>query len=91
MTGEEKALCLKELMTIPGVGKEISEDLLKLGIKSVRNLKGKNPENLYQKLCRLEKKNVDRCMLYTLRCAVYYSSKEKHNPRLLKWWNWKDK
>ncbi len=91
MTSKEKTLCLKELMTIPGVGKEISEDLLKLRIKSVKNLKGKNPETLYQKFCKLEKKQIDRCMLYTLRCAVYYSSGKKHNPRLLKWWNWKDK
>lgn len=29
---------------------------------------------------------VDRCMLYVFRCAVYY----EHDPELLKWWNWKD-
>ncbi len=24
------------------------------------------------------------------RCAVYFASSEKHDPELLKWWNWKD-
>jgi hypothetical protein len=28
--------------------------------------------------------------LYTFRCAVYYASNKRHNPKLLKWWNWKD-
>ena len=79
-----------DVQTIPGVGKEISEDLQRLGIRSVENLKNKNPEKLYQKLCKLEGKHVDRCMLYVFRCAVYYASHTKHNLRLLKWWKWSD-
>ncbi|MBC8473125.1 MAG: pathogenicity locus, partial [Planctomycetes bacterium] len=31
------------------------------------------------------------CMLYVLRCAVYYASNTEHDPDLLKWWNWKDR
>lgn len=82
---------LKELQTIPGVGTEVAKDLVLLGIRSVKSLKGKDPEKLYEKLCKLEGQHIDRCMLYTLRCAVYYASNTAHDTRLLKWWNWKDK
>lgn len=80
----------RELRTIPGVGKEVAKDLVLLGIRSVKDLKGKDPEKLYQKLCKLQGQHIDRCMLYTFRCAVYYASHTKHDPKLLKWWNWKD-
>lgn len=81
---------LKRLKTIPGVGKEIAEDLWNLGIESVRDLKGKNPELLYKRLCKQTGRHEDRCMLYVFRCAVYYASNDRYNPGLLKWWNWKD-
>jgi hypothetical protein len=82
---------LRELRTIPGIGREISEDLFTIGISSVKDLKGKDPEKLYEKLCKKQGLKIDRCMLYVMRCAVYYSSHTKHDPELLKWWNWKDK
>lgn len=86
----ERKLILKELRTIPGVGEKIAEDLLGLGITSVAKLKGKDPERLYQTLCLKSGGPVDRCMLYVLRCAVYYASNRAHDTTLLKWWNWKD-
>ena len=91
MMPKSQNLILKELKTIPGVGKKVSEDIYSLGIRSVRDLERKDPEELYQKLCKLTGQKIDRCMLYVFRCAVYYASNEYHNPELLKWWNWKDK
>jgi hypothetical protein len=85
-----KERVLKELHTIPGVGKSISLDLWNLGIRSVRALKNKNPEMLYRKHCVLVGQPIDRCLLYVFRCAVYYASHRRHNPELLLWWNWKD-
>jgi hypothetical protein len=41
-------------------------------------------------LCFYEATQVDRCMLYVLRCAVYFASHTTHDPELLKWWRWKD-
>jgi len=81
----------EDLEQIPGVGKSIAEDLRQLGITSVRQLKAKDPERLYRKLCRFRASPVDRCMLYVFRCAVYYASTSDPDPELLKWWNWKDK
>ncbi|MDG6243970.1 MAG: DUF4332 domain-containing protein [Methanolobus sp.] len=80
----------KELMAIPGVGKKIADDLWNLGIRTVAEIKDKEPEELYQQLCDFQDMQVDRCMLYVFRCAVYFASNDEHDPHLLKWWNWKD-
>ncbi len=80
-----------ELERIPGVGKSVAEDLHRIGVTSIRQLKRKNPERLYEKLCRFQASPVDRCVLYVFRCAVYYASTRDPDPELLKWWNWKDK
>ena len=82
---------LKELQHIPGVGKSISEDLWNLGLGSIHDLNGQNPEELYNALCLQQGMRVDRCVLYVFRCAVYFASHDIHDPHLLKWWNWKDK
>ncbi|HEV2653408.1 MAG TPA: helix-hairpin-helix domain-containing protein [Ktedonobacteraceae bacterium] len=87
----ERTAILKELRVIPGVGKSIAEDLWNLGLRSVQDLKGQDPEELYVRLCAMQGMQVDRCMLYVFRCAVYYASHEQHDPELLKWWNWKEK
>lgn len=82
---------LKDLQIIPGVGKSIAGDLYRLGIRSVSDLKKHNPEILYKDFCVMERQSIDRCVLYVFRGAVYYASHTKHDPELLKWWNWKDK
>ena len=84
-------LTSKQLEQIPGVGGKIAQTLREIGIHSIGELSGKNPEKLYQKLRVYSAGSVDRCMLYVLRCAVYYASNTKHDPKLLKWWNWKDR
>jgi hypothetical protein len=81
----------KELQTIPGVGVSVAQDLYDLGIRRVADLRTKNPQTLYDQLCILAGQHIDRCMLYTFRCAVYFSSRTTHDPELLKWWNWMDK
>jgi hypothetical protein len=85
-----KELVLKEFQQIPGVGKATAQDLWDLGFRSIKELKNKDPEELYIKLCAHKGIHVDRCMLYVFRCAVYYASNKTHDPELLKWWNWKD-
>ncbi len=91
MTKSIKQSALKDLQQIPGIGKKIAKDLWNLGFRSVQELKKRDPEELYLKLSRQHGTHIDRCMLYVFRCAVYYASSKKHDPELLKWWNWKDK
>ena len=90
MTEATKQATLKEFQRIPGVGKSISQDLWNLGLRSLQELKDQDPEELYLKICAYQGNQVDRCMLYVFRCAVYYASNEQHDAELLKWWNWKD-
>lgn len=82
---------LKRLQIIPGVGPSIAQDLVDLGISQVRDLKGRSPEELYTAHCGRVGHAVDRCLLYVFRCAVYFASRERHDPEKLKWWNWKEK
>ena len=82
---------LKQLQAIPGVGKSIALDLWNQGYRSVEELKGQDPEEMYVRQCELQGAQVDRCLLYVFRCAVYYASNKQHDPELLKWWNWKNK
>lgn len=81
---------LKGLQRIPGVGKSIAVDLWNLGIRSPGDLRGRDPAALYAALEALAGQHVDRCMLYVLRCAVYFAQTPAPDPELLKWWNWKD-
>lgn len=79
----------ERLTTIPGIGSKLAEKLEELGIKKVSQLKNKNPEYLYEKLMKIRGCHIDRCVLYTFRCAVYYAETENPDPEKLKWWNWK--
>jgi hypothetical protein len=82
---------LKDLQVIPGIGKSIARDLYALGIRKVEDLKGKDPQKLYDRSNKLAGVVQDPCLLYTFRCAVYFSETKNPKPELLKWWNWKNK
>lgn len=81
---------MDRLREIPGVGIAVAKDLRMLGIHEPEALREEDPEELYERLCLLQGKRIDRCMLYVLRCAVYYATEDEPDPELLKWWNWKD-
>jgi hypothetical protein len=84
---------IEPLTVIPGVGKSIQADLYSIGIRKVSDLKGQNPEKLFELSNKFVGTVQDRCLLYVFRCAVYYAETEgkRRNPEKLKWWNWKDK
>lgn len=79
---------MSELLKIPGVGKSIEKDLIRLGYLTVESLKSADPEAMFERDCA-ERGPQDLCLLYVYRCAVYYARTEKPEPELLKWWNWK--
>jgi len=84
-----KTMKKSQLENIPGVGPKIARDLHDLGLHSVEDLEGQNPEVLYSRLTALRSCFIDRCVLYVFRCAVYYAENGR-DPNKLKWWNWKD-
>jgi nucleotidyltransferase/DNA polymerase involved in DNA repair len=79
-----------ELESIPGIGPRIAQKLRLIGVNKVSDLRDRHPERLYAKLEKTIGAHVDRCVLYTFRAAVYFSSHQRHDPEKLKWWNWKD-
>jgi hypothetical protein len=83
---------IKELKQIPGVGISIANDLWNIGITSIKDLKNKDPEVLYDLSNKYAGVVQNRCLLYVFKCAVYYSETpvSKQDPEKLKWWNWKD-
>lgn len=78
------------LESIPGIGKSLAEDLRVLGIQKSSDLVGKDPEKMYKKLMALHGTHIDRCVLYTFRCAVYCASTKSPDLKKTLWWNWMD-
>lgn len=79
------------LRVIPGIGPSLAADLRRLGYRTPADLKRADPEEMYERLCRRTRTRQDPCVLYVFRCAVYYASRTRHRPELLRWWSWKDR
>lgn len=79
-----------DLKNIPGVGKNMEQHFFNIGIFTIDDLIGKNPEELFLKDCSVKGFQDDRCVLYVFRLAVYYANNSARDPEKLKWWNWKD-
>ena len=79
-----------DLQTLPGVGPSIARDFRSLGIREVKDLRGKNPEKLYLKMEKLQGRHIDRCVLYPFRGAIYFAE-HPNAPRTRNWWHFADK
>lgn len=86
-----KATAKDELQSLPGIGPSLARDLRALGVRRVTDLARRDPERLYTRLNLLTGQRQDPCVLYAFRCAVYAARTPRPAPRLLKWWNWKDR
>jgi len=73
----------KEFMKMPNVGPKFAEDLIDLGIRSVADLRDKEPVVLYRALCTKTGSRQDPCVLDTFMAVVDYS--RTGQPR--KWWD----
>ena len=78
-----------DLLTIPGVGKDMKMHLEALDITCVEDLAGQDPEEIYLREC-LMKGPTDRCCLYVYRLAVAFAEDRADTPEKRKWWNYKD-
>lgn len=86
---KSKKLAIENLQNIPSIGPKVGKMLVEIGISKVADLKGRNPEELYNSICEVRGETLDRCVLYHFRCAVYFATNKSHKPDLLKWWSWK--
>lgn len=76
-----------DLIKIPGVGKNMKQHFIELGITNVEALIDKDPEQMYEEDKMRCDGELDRCVLYVYRCAVEFAKTRNSN---LKWWDFKD-
>jgi len=78
----------RSLSDLISVGPAMLRDLEILGVRSVRQLARRNPQRLYESLCRVAPQHQDICCLDVF-CAAVAQAK---NPRLpleqCQWWYW---
>lgn len=70
------------LVDLPNIGKAIANDLRLIGIDHPNKLIGKDPYNLYKKLCTVSGKLHDPCVIDVFISAVNFM--EGGDP--LPWW-----
>jgi hypothetical protein len=70
------------------VGPAIERDFQLLGVKSVDDLATRDPEKLYQRLCRKTGMLQDPCVLDVFRAAVAQARDPKLPAEQCVWWYW---
>ena len=80
-----------ELQSLPSIGPSLERALRDLGYRAPADLHGQDPERMFAELCELRGQKIDRCVLYSFRCAVHAVVSRDKDPELAKWWNWKDR
>lgn len=81
-----------DLQTMPGIGTTFAKDFARIGIVAIAQLKGKDPERLFQKLARANDAlghATSKNYRYVIRMAVYYANGGR-DPGKLRWAAWKD-
>ncbi|MBI3299219.1 MAG: helix-hairpin-helix domain-containing protein [Elusimicrobia bacterium] len=76
-----------ELQQVPNIGPSIAEDLRGIGIKAPKDLKGKDPLALYERLNHATQAVHDPCVLDTLMSAVAFMDGKGAKP----WWDFTPK
>src|SRR3954453_1826941 len=71
-----------DLRTVPNVGPAIAHMLLRLGIERPADLRDQDPERLFQRLCEIDGRRHDPCLLDTIVAAVDYANGAPARP----WW-----
>jgi hypothetical protein len=73
-----------ELQTIPNVGPAVARKLERLDIARVDDLRGRDAEELFERLCALDAQRHDPCLLDTFVAAVDYANGAPARP----WWEY---
>jgi hypothetical protein len=70
------------LTTIPNVGQAVALKLRRLGIERPGDLRGRDPDELFERLCALDGHPHDPCLLDTFSAAVWFADGNPARP----WW-----
>jgi Pathogenicity locus len=78
----------RRLQNLISVGPAIARDFELLGVRSVAQLTRRNPEKLYEDLCRVTGQSQDICCLDVFRAAVAQARNPLLPAEQCKWWYW---
>jgi hypothetical protein len=73
---------VSELSELPNIGKATACDLRLIGINHPKDLIGKNPFTLYEKLCEKTGTRLDPCVMDVFMSVVHFMEGGKPRP----WW-----
>jgi hypothetical protein len=76
------------LQNLISVGPAITRDFELLGVRSVAQLARRNPEKLYEGLCRVTGRSQDICCLDVFRAAVAQARNPFLPAEQCQWWYW---
>jgi len=78
----------RQLSDLAGIGKAALKDFEILGIKTLSVLAKKNPQKLYDTLCKQTGQHHDICVLDVFACAVAQARDPKLSQEKRNWWYW---
>lgn len=78
----------RNLHDLVSVGPAMLRDFELLGIRSVRQLAKRNPEKMFEELCRAKGQPIDVCCLDVFRAAVEQARDPKLPLEKCQWWYW---
>ena len=78
--GRDKAVA--RLQRIPNVGPKMASALIRLGVSSLEDAAGKDPDEMHHELCALDAKRHDPCVRDIFAAVVSYAEGGPARP----WW-----
>lgn len=78
----------RKLEDLVSVGPSIRRNLESLGVRTVAELARRDPQKLYDDLCRKTRTRQDPCVLDVFRAAVAQARDPKLPLEQCRWWYW---
>lgn len=85
---QSRVLPERRLEDLVSVGPAFLRDFELLGVQSVEQLARRNPEKLYEGLCRVTGQTQDICCLDVFRAAVAQAKNPDLPIEQCQWWYW---
>jgi hypothetical protein len=73
-----------ELTAIPNVGPAVARYLRRLDVVTLSDLRGRDPHELFDRLCAIDGRRYDPCLLDTFVAAVEFADGAPARP----WWEY---
>ena len=78
----------RRLRDLTSIGPAMLRDFELLGVRTVEQLADREPEHLYEELCRRTGARQDICCLDVFRAAVAQARNPLLPPEQRQWWYW---